>query len=87
MVGVVSTLAGSGSAAFADGIGAAALFRIPRGIAVSLTGIVFVADTDNHRIRMIASSGEGALDTSALLEVTFVRVNISMCWVFVTLQA
>jgi hypothetical protein len=58
VVGVVSTLAGSGSAAYGDGVGATASFRNPRGIAVSSNGIIFVADSDNHRVRMIASSNE-----------------------------
>ena len=56
---LVSTLAGSGAASWADGIGTASSFNYPHGIAVSSDGIVFVADTDNHRIRMVSTSGEG----------------------------
>ena len=56
---MVSTFAGSGSAAYGDGVGAAASFRNPQGIAVSFNGFFFVGDTNNHRIRMISSSGEG----------------------------
>lgn len=52
--GVVTTLAGSGSGAFADGTGAAASFQYPRGVAVTSTGDVVVADTANNRIRLIA---------------------------------
>jgi sugar lactone lactonase YvrE len=55
--GNVTTLAGSGSASYADGIGTAASFSWPRGVALDANGIVNVADTYNHRIRMISLSG------------------------------
>lgn len=54
--GTVSTLAG-GERGFADGIGKAARFNGPVGIAVDDAGIVFVADTYNDRIRRIARDG------------------------------
>jgi hypothetical protein len=54
---IVTILAGSGPAGFADGTGSNAKFNYPQGVAVSSTGYVFVADTDNHRIRKITSSG------------------------------
>jgi sugar lactone lactonase YvrE len=51
--GVVTTVAGS-TRGFADGIGTAARFAIPTGIAVHpKTGDLYVADRDNHRIRRI----------------------------------
>jgi DNA-binding beta-propeller fold protein YncE len=51
----VTTLAGSGSAAFADGVGASAAFKGPKGASYSPDGTkVVVADTDNDRIRLIA---------------------------------
>lgn len=53
----VSTLAGNGTAGFADGQGAAARFHNPQGIAVDTNGIVYVADTGNNRIRRIAADG------------------------------
>ena len=48
----VSTIAGSGTAGYKDGTGAAAQFNKPDGIAVSGTTL-YVADSDNRRIRAI----------------------------------
>nr|WP_315199022.1 NHL repeat-containing protein [uncultured Aquabacterium sp.] len=56
--GVVTTLAGSGTGGFADGTGTAAAFDGPRGIAVDASGVVYVADSGNHRIRKISAAGE-----------------------------
>ena len=50
--GVVSTFAGDGTKGFADGPAASARFRFPQGIAEE-NGTVYVADTENHRVRMI----------------------------------
>lgn len=50
---VVSTLAGSGAAGFADGTGTAAQFNSPFGVAVDSSGNVYVADTQSHRIRVV----------------------------------
>lgn len=55
--GVVSTLAGSGIAGFANGSGTAAQFNKTYGIAVNDTGSIFVADALNHRVRKITASG------------------------------
>ena len=54
---VVSTLAGSGSAGFADGAGAQAAFKSPHGVAVDAAGNVFVADASNHLIRKVTPAG------------------------------
>ena len=52
--GVVTTLAGNGTAAFADGAGTStARFSSPGGVAVTSVGDIVVADTSNHRIRLI----------------------------------
>lgn len=55
--GMVSTLAGDGTPGFADGPGAQARFDGPTGIAVGADGRVYVADTYNDRIRIIAADG------------------------------
>jgi serine/threonine protein kinase, bacterial len=56
--GVVTTLAGSGSAGSADGTGAAASFDQPLGVAVDASGNVYVADQRNHKIRKVTAAGE-----------------------------
>jgi sugar lactone lactonase YvrE len=57
VTGWVATLAGSGDYGFADGIGTAASFRNPQGIAVDSSGNVYVADSNNYRIRKITPNG------------------------------
>jgi sugar lactone lactonase YvrE len=55
--GTVTTLAGSGIAGFADGIGTAAQFSGPTGVALDAAGNVYVADTYTQRIRKITPTG------------------------------
>lgn len=56
--GVVSTIAGDGTAGFADGPAAQARFDGPMGVAVDAGGRVFVADTWNDRVRVIEPDGQ-----------------------------
>jgi len=56
--GAVTTLAGSaGQAGSLDGVGAAARFKSPQGVAVDEAGNVYVADTGNLTIRAISPAG------------------------------
>ena len=51
--GAVSTIAGlAGVSGNADGVGTAARFNYPTGIAVDTTGNIYIADTNNHTIRV-----------------------------------
>ena len=51
--GAVTTLAGSGTAGFADGPGDTAQFTGPIGLTVAPNGTVYLGDYFNHRIRTI----------------------------------
>ncbi|MEB3197804.1 MAG: carboxypeptidase regulatory-like domain-containing protein, partial [Candidatus Sericytochromatia bacterium] len=54
--GMVSTLAGSGFGD-ADGVGTAAKFAKPLGLALAPDGTLYVADKFNHRIRKVTREG------------------------------
>ena len=54
---VVSTVAGLANFGSADGIGSAAKFLLPAGVAVDGAGNVYVADADNDTIRKVTSAG------------------------------
>ncbi|GHU57701.1 hypothetical protein FACS189444_0220 [Spirochaetia bacterium] len=54
---MVSSLAGTNTAGYAEGTGTAARFSAPVGIAVDNSGNIYVADTENNRIRKITPAG------------------------------
>ncbi len=57
----MSTLAGGGGSnvhGFNDGVGALARFYNPRGISALPTGDLVIADTFNHVIRKISTTGD-----------------------------
>lgn len=54
--GVVSTLAGSGTAAIYDAVGTDASFNHPSGVAFDSKGTLYVADTYNYAIRKVSVS-------------------------------
>jgi ABC-type branched-subunit amino acid transport system substrate-binding protein len=55
--GIVSTLAGDGKAGYRDGPAAQAQFNLPIGVALSPSGVLYVADSGNNRIRAISPDG------------------------------
>jgi NHL repeat len=56
-VWTVSTVAGTGSAGMNDGAGNVAQFDLPQGVAVDTSGLIYVGDFNNNRIRVIDGSG------------------------------
>jgi len=54
--GVVTTVAGS-TFGYADGVGAAAQFSQPNGLAIDSAGYLYIADTSSLRIRRISPAG------------------------------
>jgi sugar lactone lactonase YvrE len=61
--GLVTTLAGSGKPGFYDAAGTLAWFNSPADLAMDASGTLYVADRDNHAIRIIAK--DGAVSTLA----------------------
>ena len=57
--GIISTVAGNGTAGYAGDNGSATIAHLnfPSGIAVTSSGILFVADSDNSRLRQVSTSG------------------------------
>ncbi|HSR32544.1 MAG TPA: ABC transporter substrate-binding protein [Anaerolineae bacterium] len=55
--GLVSTLAGSGEAGYRDGPAAQAQFNRPMDVVLSASGVIYVADPGNNRVRAISPDG------------------------------
>ena len=55
--GTYTVLAGGATAGMVDGIGTAARFGYPRGMALDAAGNLYVADQSNHAIRKVTPSG------------------------------
>ena len=64
--GVVTTLAGSGSAGNVDAAGTLSSFDFPSHVATDAAGNVFVSDTDNNMIRKIDATGAVAVTTTTI---------------------
>lgn len=60
--GIISTLAGTGNKTFGgdDGSGTSASLARPRGLSVDAQGNIYVADSDNNRIRLITNTNTGS---------------------------
>ncbi|MEE1751155.1 NHL domain-containing protein [Streptomyces sp. SP18CS02] len=58
--GKISTAAGTGTAGFSGDNGPAASARLnrPMGLALDSTGALYIADTANHRLRMVTADGK-----------------------------
>lgn len=65
MAGQVTTIAGS-QTGFADGAGGSARFKDPHSVAVDSSGVMYVADKGNHRIRkLVKNSSQWHVSTLA----------------------
>jgi DNA-binding beta-propeller fold protein YncE len=65
--GVVTTVAGNGTATSANGAGTAASFAYPMGVAVDAAGNLYVADQGNNEIRKITTTGAVSVFAGSLI--------------------
>ena len=73
--GVVSTLAGGSHTGFVDGVGAAAAFHHPSGVALDGAGNLLVADLHNNCIRLLKQVAVPELPPKPRAEVACTFVN------------
>jgi sugar lactone lactonase YvrE len=77
--GAVSTLAGLATASGGtDGIGTAARFAFPTGIAVDSAGNIYVADTNNHTIRLAFTATAPAITLQPQSQTAAGGANITL---------
>jgi hypothetical protein len=77
-LGAVSTLAGlAASSGSTDGMGVAARFAFPTGIAVNSSGDVYVADTNNHTIRLAFTATAPAITRQPQSQTTTGGANVT----------
>lgn len=64
--GVITTVAGNGTAGFSgdNGLATSAQLSAPRGIAVDSAGNVYIADLNNNRIRILTPAASGSTTNS-----------------------
>lgn len=55
--GIVTTFSGLGKPGFSEGSGVKAQYNSPGGIFIDKSGVIFIVDTENHRIRKIGHNG------------------------------
>ncbi len=81
-VGVITTVAGTGTQGFAGdgGPGSSAQLNYPEGVGVSVSGVVYIADTMNSRIRAATPSGPPCTYTVSptALQAPFAGGNLSV---------
>jgi len=59
----VRSLAGTGEPGFSDGVGSRAQFDRPADVVIGRNGELYVADSGNHRIRVVNTDGAGVRRT------------------------
>jgi len=75
--GIISTVAGNGSAGYSGDGGQAvnAQLNFPIGLAVDMSGNLYIADTGNHRVRKVSVDGIITTDAADLSQAEEVAVD------------
>jgi DNA-binding beta-propeller fold protein YncE len=86
--GMLSTVAGSGAAAYADGLGLNAFFYNPTGLAQNSSGHFFIADFGASRIRVVSPVGRVTTlpPAAAAVPATGVSVSLDGSTVYATIR-